>query len=78
MCLATHADHRSKGYAHMLMQYIIDEMLKEDMHIFKAETRKSNLKMQKIFDQFAYKLTSQVEDYFKSPVETAYKYTLEI
>lgn len=78
MCLATHVDHRSKGYAHMLMQYIIDEMLKEDMHIFKAETRKSNLKMQKIFDRFAYKLTSQVEDYFDHPVETAYKYTLEI
>ena len=78
MSIATHPDHRNKGYAHMLMQYIIDEMVKDDMHIFKAETRKSNTKMQKVFEKYGYNITSEVEDYFDSPNETAYKYSLEI
>ena len=74
MCIGTHPDHRNN----MLMQYIIDEMLKDDMHIFKGETRKSNTKMQKVFEEYGYKITSKVEEYFDNPNETAYKYSLDI
>lgn len=77
MSIGTHPDYRNKGYAHMLMQYIIDEMLKDDMHIFKGETRESNIKMQKVFEDFGYKLTKKEEEYYDNPIETAYKYTLE-
>ena len=78
MSIGTHPDHRNKGYAHMLMQYTIDEMLKDDMHIFKGETRESNIKMQKVFEDLGYKIMSKVEDYYDNPMEIAYKYSLEI
>ena len=78
MTIGTHPDHRNKGYAHMLMQYTIDEMLKDNMRIFKAETRESNVKMQKIFEDFGYKIICKVEGYYDNPKETAYKYSLKI
>lgn len=78
MTIGTHPEHRNKGYAHILMQYIIDQMLKDDMHIFKGETRESNFKMQKVFEDFGYKIISKVEGYYDNPTETAYKYSLEI
>ncbi len=78
MSIGTHPDYRNKGYAHMLMQYIIDEMLKDDMHIFKAETRESNIKMQKVFKDFGFKVIKKEEEYYDNPIETAYKYSLEI
>lgn len=78
MSIGTHPDHRKKGYAHMLMQYIIDEMLKDDMHIFKGETRESNFKMQKVFEDLGYEIINEVEEYYDNPIETAYKYSLEI
>lgn len=78
MNIGTHPDHRNKEYAHMLMQYIIGEMLKVDMHIFKGETRESNIKMQKVFKDFGYKITIKVEEYYDKPIETAYKYPLKI
>lgn len=78
MFIGTHPDHRNKGYAHILMQYTIDEMLKDGMHIFKGETRKSNIKMQKVFEDFGYEIINEVEDYYDNPIETAYKYALKM
>ena len=78
MSIGTHPDHRNKGCSHLLMQYIIDEMLKDDMHIFKGETRESNVKMQKVFKDFGYKIINKVEKYYDNPIETAYRYSLEI
>lgn len=78
MTIGTNPEHRNKGYAHILMQYTIDEMLKDDMNIFKGETRESNYKMQKVFEDFGYKVISKVDKYYDNPVETAHKYSLEI
>lgn len=78
MSIGTSPDHRNKGYAHTLMQYTIDEMLKDDMYIFKGETRESNIKMQKVFEDFGYKIINKVEKYYDNPIETAYRYSLEI
>ncbi|HOK62814.1 MAG TPA: GNAT family N-acetyltransferase [Soehngenia sp.] len=78
MTIGTDPEFRNKGYAHILMQHIIDESLKDDMHLFKAETRESNIKMQKVFEDFGYKIISKVEGYFENPVEIAYKYSLEV
>lgn len=77
MFIGTHPDHRNKGYARQLMQYTIDEMLKDDMHIFKGETRESNIKMQSLFEEFGYKIEFKVDDYYDTPNETAYRYSLE-
>lgn len=46
--------------------------------LFKGETRESNFKMQKIFEDFGYKIIDKVEKYYDNPAETAYKYSLEI
>lgn len=78
MTIGTHPEHRNMGYAHILMQYVIDEMLKDNMHIFKGETRESNFKMKKVFEDFGYKIIDKVEKYYNCPIETAYKYYLEI
>jgi len=78
MTIGTHPNYRNRGYAHLLMQHVIDEMLEDDMHIFKGETRESNLKMQKVFEDFGYKIINKVEGYYDNPIETAYKYSLEI
>ena len=78
MSICTHPDHRNKGYGKKLMQYVIDEMLKDDMHVFKGETRASNTNMQKMFTDFGYGLVESVEGYYDQPDETAYKYVLEI
>lgn len=78
MTIGTHPEHRKKGYSHRLMQHVIDEMLKDDMHIFKGETRATNFKMQKVFEDFGYKLINKVEKYYDNPSETAFKYSLEL
>lgn len=52
MSIGTHPDHRNKGYAHMLMQYIIDEMLKDDIHrkSYKQILRSTSLKLSGSFN----------------------------
>lgn len=77
MTIGTHSEHRNKGYAHKLMQHAIDEMMKDNMFLFKGETRASNFKMQKVFENFGYKITSK-DDFYDKPREPAYKYSLEV
>lgn len=78
MTIATHPDQRGKGHAHRLMQYIINEMLKEDMRKFRAETRESNLKMQKVFEDFGYKNIDKVDNCYENPAEAGFKYALDL
>lgn len=77
MTIGSQSEHRNKGYAHKLMQHAIDEMMKENMFLFKGETRASNYKMQKLFENFGYKITSK-DDFYDKPREPAYKYSLEV
>ena len=77
MTIGSHSAHRNKGYAHKLMQHAIDEMLRENMFIFKGETRASNFKMQKVFEDFGFMITSK-NDFYDNPREPAYKYSLEV
>lgn len=77
MTIGSQSEHRNKGYAHKLMQHAIEEMMKENMFLFKGETRASNYKMQKLFENFGYKITSK-DDFYDKPREPAYKYSLEV
>ncbi|MFZ2257282.1 MAG: GNAT family N-acetyltransferase [Clostridiaceae bacterium] len=77
MSIGTHPGYRCQGLSHSLMQYVIDEMRKDGMHQFKGETRESNINMQKLFQDFDYKLSHQIEAGYIDPIETAYKYSLE-
>ena len=78
MTLGTHPNYRGKGYAQTLMEHMVRQMTKEEMYVYKGETRESNLKMQKLFENLGYEVVKKVERYYDNPVETAYKYSLEI
>lgn len=77
MTLGTHPDYRKKGYGHKLMSYVIENMMKEEMYKFKSETRETNYKMQKLFEEFGFKVIDKVEDYYDNPNETAFVYFVE-
>lgn len=76
MSIGTHPDYRKQGYAHKLMDSVIENMEAEGMTIFRGETRKSNLNMQRIFEDYGYEIFDKVENYYNNPSETAYKYNL--
>lgn len=78
MNLAVHPDYRKQGLAHKLLNHVTDEMKKIDMGRFCGETRASNVKMQKVFEDCGYKLNKIEEDYFTDPDESAYKYVLQL
>ncbi len=78
MSIGTHPDYRGLGHGHRLMQHIIDEMLKDDMRKFRAETRETNFKMQRVFEDFGYKIIDKVDAYYDNPTELAFKYGLDL
>lgn len=78
MSIGTHPNHRGQGYAHRLMGHIKEVMLEDDMRKFRAETRQSNLQMQKVFENMGYRIINRVDDYYNNPCEPAYKYGLDI
>lgn len=78
MNLAVHPDYRKQGFAHKLLNYVTDEMRKQDMLRFLGETRESNKAMQKVFEDCEYVLNKVEEKYYHNPEESAYKYILQI
>lgn len=78
MNLSVHPDHRGKGYAHRLLDHVTAEMTKLGMKRFCGETRATNFAMQKVFEECGYRMNRIEEGYFTEPLESAYKYVLEI
>lgn len=78
MNIATHPDYRKQGLAHKLLNHVTEEMKKVEMRRFCGETRASNKKMQKVFEDCGYKLTKIEEAYYENPNESAYKYVLQL
>ena len=78
MNLSVHPDRRGDGLAHRLLDHVTNEMTKLGMKRFCGETRSSNRAMQKVFEDCGYVLNRIEEGYFEDPLESAYKYVLEI
>ena len=78
MNLSVHPDHRGKGYAHRLLDHVTAEMTKLGLKRFCGETRATNFAMQKAFEKCGYCMNRIEEGYFTEPLESAYKYVLEI
>lgn len=78
MNLAIHPDYRKQGLAHKLLNYVTDEMKKLDMKRYCGETRASNKKMQKVFEDCGYTLSKIEEHYYTIGDESAYKYVLQL
>jgi len=76
MTLCVHPACRRQGYASVLLDSMVAEMRQLGMHLFKAETRVSNLAMQALFEKLGYECTLRVERMMENPVEDGYKYEL--
>ena len=78
MNLSVAPGHRGKGYAHLLLNHVRDEMTALGMRKFRAETRETNNAMQKVFDDCGYVRSGFEADCFKNPPGNAYKYSLDL
>lgn len=72
--IATHPEHRNQGIAHELLKESIKIASNNELKRIKAETRKSNFKMQKVFQDMNFKKTGIVENYYEEPDEDALIY----
>ncbi len=78
MNLAVHPDHRGRGYAHLLLNHVTQELSALGMKRFCAETRASNKAMQKVFADCGYRFRKEEDVGFAHPKENGYKYILEL
>lgn len=78
MNIAVHPDYRKQGLAHKLLNHVTEEMKKLEMKRFCGETRASNKRMQKVFEDCGYKINVIEDDYYDNPNESAYKYVLQL
>lgn len=78
MNIAVHPDYRKQGLAYKLLNHVTEEMKKLGMKRFCGETRASNKRMQKVFEDCGYKINVIEDDYYDNPNESAYKYVLQL
>lgn len=74
MNLAVDPEYRKQGVATKLMGYVMEEFNESTLDRICAETRESNISMQKIFEKCGY-VFSKVEPYcYSNPDENGFKY----
>ena len=78
MNIAVHKDYRNQGLARKLLNHVSVAMGLLGMRRFCGETRASNKAMQKAFENCGYVLNTIEEGYYDDPIESAYKYVLEV
>ena len=78
MNISVHPNYRGQGLACNLLDHVRDEMSTIGMKRFCGETRSSNKAMQTVFETCGYRLDRIEENYYQNPVESAYKYVLEL
>lgn len=76
--IATHPEHRNQGIAHKLLKESIKIASSNKLKRIKAETRKSNFKMQKVFEDMNFRKTDIVENYYGEPDEYALIYEFHL
>lgn len=76
--IATHPEHRNQGIAHELLKKSIKIASSNELKRIKAETRKSNFKMQKVFEDMNFKKKDMVENYYEEPDENALIYEFHL
>lgn len=78
MTIGVREDCRKLGLAHRMLNHVSAEMNKLDMRRFCGETRASNKAMQKTFEGCGYVLSTVEEGYYDNPIESAFKYVLDL
>lgn len=76
--IATHPEHRNQGIAHELLKESIKISSSNNLKRIKAETRISNFKMQKVFEDMNFRKTDIVENYYEDPDEDALIYEFHL
>ena len=76
--IATHPEYRNQGIAHELLKESIKIASSNKLKRIKAETRISNFKMQKVFEDMNFRKTDIVENYYEEPNEDALIYEFHL
>lgn len=76
MNLAVDKEHRGKGLAVELLNFVTTRYRKEGYRKYFGETRKSNIAMQKAFERSGYTFSSIEENMYDKPQEDGIKYQL--
>ncbi|SMC16544.1 Ribosomal protein S18 acetylase RimI [Clostridium acidisoli DSM 12555] len=76
--IGTKSCFRGQKLAHKLLETMINEMKKEGMKDFRAETRITNYPMQKVFSDFNFINVETYKGYYDNPTEDAFIYHLNI
>ncbi|MCH4886760.1 GNAT family N-acetyltransferase [Acidaminobacter sp. JC074] len=76
--IGVHPDYRNKGYCHDFIKLTIDMMKEDNLSKVKAETRKSNIPMQKVLEDFGFTIDEEIDKYYTNPEEDAYRYQLKV
>lgn len=76
--IGTKSCFRGQKLAHKLLETMINEMKKEEMKDFRAETRITNYPMQKVFSDFNFINVETYKGYYDNPTEDAFIYHLNI
>lgn len=76
MHLAVSQELRGKGLAAKLLSFVTEKFTQDGYFRFYAETRESNLAMQKSFEKSGYQFRCLVENMFENPPENGFKYQL--
>jgi len=74
MNIAVHPDYRNQGLARRLLDTAHTLMVNSNLQRICAETRKSNIPMQKAFEASGYKLNKIEPQCYTNPEEDGYKY----
>ena len=77
MNVAVHPDYRKMGLGQKLMNYAYKEYKESNLDRIAAETRASNVAMQRLFEKCGYFLRTVEEDCYSNPAEAGYKYVFK-
>ena len=77
MHLAIHQDHRKEGLAGELMEQTIKEFKSTKLNKICAETRASNIAMQRCFDKYGFIHNDTEKECYQNPSEDGFKYIFE-
>lgn len=76
--IATHPDHRGKGYGEIVLAGMIRQSIRLKAHYVVLEVRVSNKVAQTLYHKYGFKVTGVKEGYYRNNHEDAYDMRLDI
>lgn len=76
MNFAIDVEHQKQGYGSILLSHALEELKKENIKTLSLEVRESNIKAQRIYEKFGFKISHKRKAYYKT--EDAIVYVKEV